>query len=98
MIAAASCYSLACAFYGRAVERLVGTEAQESMQASQFLNYVGKGPGPDFIGVGPYTGMRFDITTPLQVESHLNRSYGRDLINITYDRSPHVFDSIFGPR
>lgn len=73
---------------------MVANELRDSSQASQFLKYTGNGPGPDFIGLGKYTGMRFDITTPLQVQSHLNRSYGTNLNIITYERPSYIFDGI----
>ena len=72
--------------FGNAVERLVAADVRSS-ELSALILHVG-GPGqPDFIGVGKAAGMTFDITTPLQVPSHLARPYGSGLQMLTYQLS-----------
>jgi hypothetical protein len=73
--------------YGNAIERLAAKAIRRSALHRQLFKHIG-GPGrPDFIGCGLAAGMNFDITTPPQIPTHLNRPrYGRGLLIATYQR------------
>jgi hypothetical protein len=49
---------------------------------------------PDFLGIGDFAGLRFDVTTIGQVDAHVSR-FGTDLIVGTYLR-PTWFDNLLG--
>jgi hypothetical protein len=72
--------------YGNAVERLTANEIQASPQLRAMFEHLGGPNDPDFIGTGPLRGMKFDITTPAQVNVHLARPYGPGMDIITYKR------------
>jgi hypothetical protein len=69
--------------FGRAVEYMVGGKVQAGYP--DILEYAGKGPGPDFKGVGSAAGQVFDITTYFGQDSHYARGYGPNLVLILYD-------------
>jgi hypothetical protein len=74
--------------YGNAVERLVAQHTNPLFDplTSQILRHVGGPNRPDFVGIGRAAGQQFDITTPLQINAHLARPYGRGLNISTYTR------------
>jgi RHS repeat-associated protein len=73
--------------WGNAVERLGAQEIRNSPLHSQLFEHVGGPHQPDFIGRGLPVGQNFDITTPGQVQAHLNRpGYGPGLNVVTYQR------------
>jgi hypothetical protein len=76
--------------YGNALERLVVAEISADPDLlGQMYRPVGGPSNPDFVGVGIYDGMNFDITTPGQINVHLSRpGYGADLNIVTYDSPP----------
>jgi RHS repeat-associated protein len=75
--------------YGNAVERLAAREIRDSELHSQLFKHLGGPNNPDFIGQpgSRAAGMNFDITTPAQVGTHMNRpGYGEGLNVLTYQR------------
>ena len=77
--------------YGRAVERTVAMEIEESCILGSLFNYTGSRPGPDFVGKSLFGGLSFDITTntPRAIAGHLGRPYGQGLILLLYTRPPN---------
>ncbi len=73
--------------YGNALENMVTKTINGNELLSQILKH--QRPGPDFIGIGPFSGLDFDLTTLNQVPAHF-RSYGPDLITGTYRRPSAV--------
>ena len=73
--------------YGNAVERLAAKEIRTTPELRSIFEHVGGPRKPDFIGKGAFERMNFDITTPGQVQAHLNRpGYGPGLNVVTYER------------
>lgn len=64
-------------FYGHAVERLVAQDIAASQELSGWFRYVGGASNPDFVGLGRYAGLSFDITTNSvrQILLHQARAY-----------------------
>jgi hypothetical protein len=73
-------------FYGHAVERLVAQDIAVSPTLSGLFRYVGGARNPDFVGIGRYAGLDFDMTTNTarQVLAHRARAYSPALV--LYDR------------
>lgn len=74
--------------FGKVIERGVAQDIQSSAILRRWFRHVG-GPGnPDFVGIGPLRGMRFEITTnnPWTLAEHIARPYGRGLNIATYSR------------
>jgi hypothetical protein len=51
-----------------------------------FFKYQGPSGRPDFVGIGRYEGLIFDVSASGEVPIKLARSYGVQLITITYER------------
>lgn len=49
--------------WGKAVERLAAQEVRDSPSLRSMFRHVGGPHRPDFVGVGNFEGMTFDITT-----------------------------------
>ncbi len=84
--------------FGQAVERLVGLEIRGDPLLRRLFDPAGiSRRGPDIVGIGPFAGLTFDITTSSSraIAQHLARPYGQNLIIITYDR-PTTF-TVFPP-
>jgi hypothetical protein len=79
---------LAPAEYGNALERMLAEQVAGDPLLSQLFRHTGRGPRPDFVGIGSAKGQRFDITTNTarSMAEHLRRPYGNDLTIITYER------------
>jgi hypothetical protein len=74
--------------FGNALERLVAKQIELDPVLKLLFRHTGKGGGPDFVGIGRFEGLIFDITTPGQAARHIARPYGKDLIIIKYSRPP----------
>ncbi|MBI3839916.1 MAG: hypothetical protein HY288_18490 [Planctomycetia bacterium] len=72
--------------FGRALEKLVGNRVETDPILGTLFDYTGRTAGPDFVGIGRFEGLIFDITTPGQAALHRARSYGDKLIIIEYTR------------
>lgn len=71
--------------FGKAVERLVAARIEQDPNLKTLFKYVGKQKNTfDFLGIGRFEGLKFDITTPGQTAKHLARPYGEGLIIIDY--------------
>jgi RHS repeat-associated protein len=75
--------------YGNAVERIVAEKIENDQLMDQLFQHVGGPNRPDFIGRGPYTGLRFDITTPRGAASKPTRPYWPMLVP-TYNRPSSI--------
>jgi hypothetical protein len=72
--------------FGKAIERAVADRISREAGLSRLFVHVGRQRGSfDFLGIGRYEGLKFEITTPGEVSRHLARSYGEGLITVTYD-------------
>lgn len=74
--------------YGNAIERMVAADIRSSPELRQLFEHLSR-PGkavPDFVGHGPFEGMKFDITTAAQKAAHRKRLYGTGLNITTYER------------
>lgn len=73
---------LARMFYGHTVERMVAQDIRASGHLSSMFQYVGGAYRPDFVGLGRYAGLNFDITTNTirQITGHMVRPYAPQLI------------------
>ena len=80
---------LAAANFGKVMERMTAAEIAGD-PLSKYFDYAGfDTPNPDWIGQGPAQGLYFDVTTPKQVQKHLDpekKWYGENLIVHTYQR------------
>ena len=89
IIAATFSRKVAIASYGRAVEGLVADSIARNPMLSSMFRHVGLRPNsPDFIGLGMYQRLMFDITTLQRAAAHLSRPYGNGLHLIFYMRPP----------
>ena len=71
--------------FGNALERMVARRIKGDSDLSLLFEHVGRNPNTfDFLGIGRFKGLRFDITTPGQAARHLARPYGEGLLIIEY--------------
>jgi hypothetical protein len=78
--------SIARMRFGYAVERLVAARFQADRELRRLFEYDGGSGMPDYVGIGRFKGLTFELTTPRQVDSHRARPYGEPLIIVTYER------------
>ncbi|MCK6576372.1 hypothetical protein L6V77_35440 [Myxococcota bacterium] len=78
---------LAKMFYGTALERATMKAIQNDSTLSTMFRHIGGAFQPDFIGLGQYAGLSFDVTTTRAAADHLKRlGYGPGLNILTYHR------------
>ncbi len=71
--------------FGKAIERLVERRIKNDPELKLLFRHVGRNSRSfDFLGVGRFEGLKFDITTPGQVARHRARPYGDGLLIIEY--------------
>jgi hypothetical protein len=78
---------LAKMFYGCALERAVRNEIRADPELRGLFEHVGGAGREDFVGLGRFSGFKFDLTTSKAIPSHLRRPrYGPGLNIVTYKR------------
>jgi len=71
--------------FGKSLERLVAMRIGEDHELKLLFKHVGRNRNSfDFLGIGRFQGLKFDITTPGQAAKHLLRPYGEGLLIIEY--------------
>lgn len=71
------------------MERLVAQRIRNERMLRSMFEHVGfRRNSPDFLGLGIYSRMKFDITTMQQAAAHWSRPYGTGLELIFYTRPP----------